>query len=191
MERASEYIEGGLAPQERSQMQAHLDTCASCAQIVRDVERIISALGALRRIAPSAALDFVLRGLIRRELNRSKHRKGVTPGWLMPDRGFPLPIALLVAFMVFFSVLTLEGLWQHFSARRTAETQNTIMSLHSSTVSGEDVTNHYVLERTTLEKIRADTLGVLGINRASIDTALFASEGREALRDEKITLVTF
>ena len=109
----------------------------------------------------------------------------------MPDRGFPLPIALLVAFMVFFSVLTLEGLWQHFSARRTAETQNTIMSLHSSTVSGEDVTNHYVLERTTLEKIRADTLGVLGINRASIDTALFASEGREALRDEKITLVTF
>ena len=192
MDIASEYIEGSLTPEERSRMQAHLDGCPSCAGVIADVSRIVYALRGLRRITPSAAFDFVLRGLIRRELYNSRHRRSSILRRLIPERGFPLPVALFAAFMVFFGVFVADGLWQSFSARRSAEKEE--VSASSSLASGGSVTDHYVLERTTLEELRAgvgDTAVALGMDYAAEDTTLFTPESRERARLERVRLVTF
>ena len=192
MDRASEYIEGGLSLQERSEMQAHFDTCSSCAETVGGVSRIVDSLRTLRRITPSVAFDFVLRGVIRRELYKSRHRRSSTLRWLVPERGFPLPVALFAALMVFSSVFAIDGLWQSLSARRTADRAEIL--LNSRLASGENVTNHYVLERTTLEALRADagdSTAAAGMNHTFIDTSLFVADDWQGVGIDRVKLVTF
>lgn len=190
MDKASEYIEGGLPPHEGPLVEAHLSACPSCTQVVSDVTRIVHSLRTLRRLAPSAAFDFVLRGLVRREMNRSRGQRAGLLSWVLPDRGFPLPAALLAAVLVFLVVLAADGLRHNLADRRAAlET-----SLGAPLVSAENVTNHYVLERTTVEALRAAAAGApaaWGTAPTTTDTTRVAAEGWQDVGVENVRLVTF
>lgn len=53
--RLSEYLDGDLTPAERDACAAHLAACAPCAATLADLERVVTALGALSTAAPTAA----------------------------------------------------------------------------------------------------------------------------------------
>ena len=173
-------------------MEVHLSACPSCAEVISDVTRIVHSLRTLRRLAPSAAFNFVLRGVVRREMHRSRGRRAGLPDWVVPDRGFPLPAALLAAVMVFLVVLAVDGLRHDFVDRRAALRQET--SLGAPLVSAENVTNHYVLERTTVEALRAgasEAPAPRGAGPTSSDTTRVAAESWRDVRVENVRLVTF
>jgi anti-sigma factor RsiW len=52
----ADYLEGELPRAERRQVDVHLASCARCAALVRDLERIRSEAGELPELAPSADL---------------------------------------------------------------------------------------------------------------------------------------
>ena len=192
MELASEFIEGSLGTEQRSQIQAHLDACACCTETMTDVGRIVHGLRGLRRITPSVAFDFVLRGLVRRELHRSRYGRSRPLGWLIPEGGLSLQVVLLAALVVFLGVLAVDGLWEGFSDRRRA--QQARSARNAALVSAEQITDHYVLEGTTLEELGpypSDTTAAGGLGQTTLDTSLLSSEGWEPDRTEKVKLVTF
>ena len=53
---ASEWVDGTLAPDVRSRIEAHLDDCESCANLVADLAAIASEAHALPRLEPSRDL---------------------------------------------------------------------------------------------------------------------------------------
>ena len=52
--RLSELLDGGLPPDERRQVEAHLDTCERCRGIRRDLERVRRAARSLAPVPPPA-----------------------------------------------------------------------------------------------------------------------------------------
>lgn len=52
----NEYLDGALSPQERSQIQSHLDTCAACRSRLEQLESLFRTLSALPEETPSSGL---------------------------------------------------------------------------------------------------------------------------------------
>jgi anti-sigma factor RsiW len=46
--RASDYLDGDLAPAEVARVQRHVEQCSQCRELLRGLEEIVTALGSLR-----------------------------------------------------------------------------------------------------------------------------------------------
>ena len=63
--RLSRCLDGELSPEERADVETHLDGCAACRGVMRDLERVRRAAGALGPVAPPDHLWLEVAGQLR------------------------------------------------------------------------------------------------------------------------------
>ena len=67
-----EYVEGTLAPDQRTQLDAHLAACSACSQMLDEYRRVPD----LARRATDAAMPVAAAARLRRLLGRAWRRRG-------------------------------------------------------------------------------------------------------------------
>jgi|GEM_PF-3195740 anti-sigma factor RsiW len=72
--RISEYIDGEAKPGLRTHMERHVENCADCAELMRDMVGVTDRLSRLPRLQPSAGFDFALRTRLSMEMTRGERR---------------------------------------------------------------------------------------------------------------------
>lgn len=92
-------LAGGLAAQERTALQGHLEGCSACAAELREMERTWSALDAWGDEEPPILLTEAVKGQILRDLSAESEARVFTPGRLL--MGAALGVALSAMAMLF------------------------------------------------------------------------------------------
>jgi hypothetical protein len=84
----NDYLDGGLVPDDRRSVEAHLTFCETCAAELRRLQRLLEQTSALpRTIQPERDIWVTIEGQIRRAKTDLEHRRN---GVAEPDRA-PLP----------------------------------------------------------------------------------------------------
>lgn len=92
-------LAGGLAPQERTALQVHLEGCSACAAELREMERTWNALDAWRDEEPPILVTEAVKGQILRDLSAESEARVFTPGRLL--MGAALGVVLSAMAMLF------------------------------------------------------------------------------------------
>ncbi len=116
----SERLSGKCTPEESRLLQEHLDTCASCARLARELQRTRELLRSLPQERTSPAFDARLHARLLAERERCPDPQTAGPGWrelwaslLHPPRVWqPVAVAVLLLVIVAGGFVALR----HYSA---------------------------------------------------------------------------
>jgi anti-sigma factor RsiW len=98
----SAYLEGDLAPAERTRVEEHLATCMQCRVSLERFRRTVGRLGTLKRTAPG---DFL--ASVQAQINRRSRGRFFGKRYLLFGR-IPfewLSLAMIVAMLVYYIVV--------------------------------------------------------------------------------------
>jgi len=100
----SAYLEGGLPPDERAGVEAHLGGCPDCAELAGLMKETMAAAAAMPEIEPSPALLGRLYGIPGSRREKKRLARPVF-GWLTRPALQPVYAALTAVFVVLSFVL--------------------------------------------------------------------------------------
>lgn len=92
------YLDGRASAEERSSVEAHLQTCGACRERAEEFRRLWSAMAEVPGVEPSFAFDARLRQRIAADARPRLW------AWLMPSPRLAGAVAALVALSVFVSL---------------------------------------------------------------------------------------
>ncbi len=190
--RLSDYIDGALEPAARAEIAAHLESCAECRGVARDLERVRAAARQLGPVAPPDHLILEIAGQMRREAPAGSPPAETAP----PRAAVPQPRSPLVQWIGLAAALVVITLGAWFIVRDPhpdaipAGNEADTGSVQSVTDELRLAMEHYENAIAELEKLaRSDTDAIdptvadaLAQNIRAIDQAI--AESRGALTDD-------
>lgn len=100
----SDYIEGGLDPQSKQEMEHHFNECIRCSSTTEELRTLISELKALPQVSVSPDFDTILRARIRLEnglARRQYDRFFASWKFRIPAYAVAMALIVLAAFTIF------------------------------------------------------------------------------------------
>jgi Predicted transmembrane transcriptional regulator (anti-sigma factor) len=98
----SAYVDGDLAPAERTHVDEHLATCMQCRVSLERFRRTVGRLGALKRTAPVSFLENVQAQINRRSRGRFFSKRALLFGRIPFEW---ISLAMIVAMLVYYIVV--------------------------------------------------------------------------------------
>ncbi len=192
-ERLSEYLDGGLSEARHAEVKAHLDGCASCRGVLKDLESVVRRAGELGPVAPPADLWPHIRERIAwtgtpLRVESGSGRSGAGKGRR------PVSLTHAAAAAVLLSVFSAGSTWIVLrgsdnqpapASQAAAPGQDTRLALVSAGIPEELSRELELLEQTLVAsqaKLNPTTRNIVERNLAIIDQAI--RESLEALAAE-------
>ncbi len=97
----TDYLDGELPVAERTELEAHLAICESCAETLRQIRIIQQSLQNVPTLTTSPGFETRLHQMIREQETRSAFPFWSFQGWKVPAMGSALVLASLGLFLVF------------------------------------------------------------------------------------------
>jgi hypothetical protein len=79
----SEYIDGSITPEEKREIDAHLETCSSCGDALKELQKTVAHIKSVDDVEPPAWLARKIMAHVRSE---AEEKNGLLPGVLHPAR---------------------------------------------------------------------------------------------------------